>query len=959
MRWSIKTALTLTFMLLVSLPLLGSGYFALNSLTTHMEKEISGKNLLLANSYSRDIERFIEQYLHRLQNLVQLLDDESLIASENLNDYLELAVSSYPDLELLRVLDQKGLVVHLAPFDRNIMGLDMSRQDYFISTRENLSSHWSNVFISPQTGSSTLALAIPIKNGMLVGHLSLTSVREIIDSIHIGRGASVAVVDKNGTAIAHHNQNLVEQRSNLKRYEHILNGLSGKSGNFNYMIGKDNLIGSVAIVYGTGWVVAVSQTLEEMFLPIRNIKFILTMIAVCSIFFAAVAALFSVNLILRPLNKITQNARKIRNGKYTLEPVAPFFSEIKDLKESFDSMINEVRNRETYLSESEAKYRSLVDNSIVGVFTTTLDGQILYANDAMGRMYDFDSKEHMIAQGSLVRWRDLQKREQMLTEFKKHGSVSNFEAETVTHSGRHINVLFSAKQIGKNIFGMTMDITERNRTEKELEKHREHLEDLVSERTHELNFAKEAAEYANKTKSMFLANMSHELRTPLNAILGFSQMLVREPDATADQQEKLAIINHSGKHLLATINDVLDLSKIEAGRVELDAEVFDLQVMLEDIGEMFELRAKNTGIDFKLRIDADLVRYVRADVGKLRQILVNLLSNAVKFTGQGGVSLLARSISIPGDPSMVRLQLEVEDSGCGISPEHLEDIFEPFYQAGKTPAGSKGTGLGLSISKSFVKMMDGEISVDSSPGKGSQFRIELPVALAEAAEVVEAGVVGPTVMGLAPGQPAWRILIVEDNFANRLLLCSLLRKAGFEIREAENGEEAIELFKQWQPHFIWMDMRMPVMDGYEATAKIRTLPGGETVKIVAITASAFKEQRPDVLGAGCDEMVHKPFLDHQIFEAMACLLDIKYLYEEQAEEVTRMDKINLTAGMLVDLPAELLQELRESTLALNKEATLEVIARVADQAPEVGAGLKALIDNFQMVELWSLLENVK
>jgi predicted ATPase/signal transduction histidine kinase/CheY-like chemotaxis protein len=385
------------------------------------------------------------------------------------------------------------------------------------------------------------------------------------------------------------------------------------------------------------------------------------------------------------------------------------------------------------------------------------------------------------------------------------------------------------------------------------------MEGRVRQRTAEL-------EAANRAKSLFLANMSHELRTPLNAILGFSRLLARDTGVTVDQRAKLGIINSSGEHLLEMINDVLDLSRIEAGLVELEPEVFDLPRLLADMEAMFALPAQDAGLRFELSVDAGLPRYVRADAGKVREILMNLLSNAVKFTEEGGLTLRVGSTPTADDPTSISLQLEVEDSGPGIAPELQERIFESFYQAAGT--GPKGAGLGLSICRSYVEKMNGEISVQSTPGKGSLFRVEVPVALAEASEVVDSGPARP-VRGLAPGPPAPRILVVEDQRDNRLLLSRLLREAGFEVREAENGEEAIGLFPQWRPHLIWMDMRMPVLDGYETTRRIRGLAGGESVKIVAVTASAFEEQREDILACGCDELVRKPFRENEIFEAMA------------------------------------------------------------------------------------------
>lgn len=211
------------------------------------------------------------------------------------------------------------------------------------------------------------------------------------------------------------------------------------------------------------------------------------------------------------------------------------------------------------------------------------------------------------------------------------------------------------------------------------------------------------------------------------------------------------------------------------------------------------------------------------------------------------------------------------------------------------------------------------------------------------------------VIGLQADQPNWRILVVDDNLENRVLLTTLLTHIGFNVKEAINGEQAIEIFQEWHPHFIWMDMRMPVMDGFEATRKLRTLPGGESISIVAVTASALKEQHDEILACGCDEVVHKPFKDYEIFESMARQLDIKYLFKDKGTEVLQKPGINLTAEMLAELPPDLLQTLDETTLALNMEAILEVIERISEHAPDTAGGLRRLVQNFQIDPIRELL----
>jgi CheY-like chemotaxis protein len=449
--------------------------------------------------------------------------------------------------------------------------------------------------------------------------------------------------------------------------------------------------------------------------------------------------------------------------------------------------------------------------------------------------------------------------------------------------------------------------------------------------------------------------MSHELRTPLNAILGFARLMARDPGISTQQEEMLDVINRSGEHLLGMVDDVLSLSSIEAGHIELKEEPFDVVQMLTDIGLMVKSRAEGKGLGFDLELDAGLPPYLQGDAGKLRQVLINLLGNAVRYTETGHVWLRARSQPVTDDPTRVMLQLEVEDTGPGIPQDKLDTVFEAFVQGDAARNGERGTGLGLTISKSLVEMMGGEITVESEPGRGSLFRVTIPMHLAEGGAGAPDEEAVAEVVGLQAGQPEWRILVVDDNPENRLLLSNLLTQVGFTVEEAENGQEAIALFQDWRPHLIWMDMRMPVMDGYQATKKIRALPDGETVRIAAVTASVFEEQRAEILASGCDDLVRKPFRDHEIFEAMARLLGVEYVYEETGEEPARARGVELTADMLADLPPDLLQALREATLALNREATLEVIERIEDQAPDTAAGLRALVANFQMGRIRELL----
>ncbi len=409
------------------------------------------------------------------------------------------------------------------------------------------------------------------------------------------------------------------------------------------------------------------------------------------------------------------------------------------------------------------------------------------------------------------------------------------------------------------------------------------------------------AEKANQAKSIFLTNMSHELRTPLNAILGFARNLGRVKEMPPNHRKQIEIIRRSGDHLLQMIDEILNLSRIEAGRVELLRAPFDLLRSLEDIAQMISVRIQSKHLGFELELDPTLHRMVLGDAGKIRQVLINLLGNAVKFTSQGYVGLSAKTTTIDNNPDHILLQLEVEDSGEGIPEEQLSTIFDSFVQGDQDQSDAQGTGLGLAITKSLLDMMKGSINVISNVGDGSLFKVVIPLEVTGRSTISDE-IPSTRVVGLKPGQKEWRILIVDDNADNRALLNTLLVQIGFKVSEVVNGEAALKAFKEWDPHLICMDMRMPVMDGYSASRAIRDLPEGGQVKILAVTASAFKEQRQEIMDSGCDDMVRKPVIEEEFLEAIGRSLGIKYEYADTGEETAKETIIELSKDMLVDLP---------------------------------------------------------
>ena len=690
---------------------------------------------------------------------------------------------------------------------------------------------------------------------------------------------------------------------------------------------------------------AAQQTMEEMGARARRTR----ALSYAMILAGLATALALGYLITRDLSGsirgMVDQVRRAAGGDLTAQVETKGRDELADMGRELNRMVARLRDTIHALAEREGSERAVLENARVVIIVRDNQGLVRRFNPYAEALLGYRLEE-VIDRSSAI-WLDPQEVEARALELTQRAGrpvVSEIdlirllteagpdqrEWTFLARDGRRIPMLVALSRVmgaeGEQVgyLSVASDLSERKALEADLR-------------------ASEArAQMANRAKSAFLSNMSHELRTPLNAILGYAQLMERRPGRSAEDRDQLGRILGAGEHLLSLINDVLSLSKIESGGLDLRTGSFGTTALLEGVLDMQRIRAEAKGLELRLEADPALPAYLDGDAAKLRQVLVNLLGNAVKFTQRGSVVL--RAGYTPGWATFT-----VEDTGPGISDEDQRQLFQAFFQAASQPLAAEGTGLGLHISRSLVHLMGGELALESRLGEGSRFTVTLP--LPEGEPPLEVGG-GGEVLGLEPGQRPVRMLVVDDRLENRDLLAQLLVSVGFQAVTAADGVEALELWERHHPDLIWMDLRMPRMDGFEA---LQILRGKELEQnlphtfVVAISASVIDLDRETLRKSGFDDFLGKPFRESQLFEVAGRLLGLRFLTREPEGAIP-------SSGDLASLklqPEAWQADLKNAVLIGDTEAALVLVNQLG--AHPIVEGLRHLLRNYKLQELLDAL----
>jgi PAS domain S-box-containing protein len=621
-----------------------------------------------------------------------------------------------------------------------------------------------------------------------------------------------------------------------------------------------------------------------------------------------------------------------------------------DLSRAMERDITERRVAAEALTRSERRYRTMLEATPDAVVMINQQGQIVLVNTQTERMFGYPREALVGANAATLlpdayREGHARRRDAFFANFGSQVIGASVELVGLRRDGTEFPVEVRTGPFETEedtlLLAVFRDVTERTTAER---------------KSHELELTAARAESANKAKSLFLSTMSHEIRTPMNAIMGYSQVLLRDPRLGADTMADLRIINRSGAHLLNIIDNVLDMVRIEAGQSQITPKTFNIRSLLGDLQGMFRLSAAAKEVQIDVVVAGEPVEYIVADEAKTRQVFINLLGNAVKFTDRGHIAVRV-SLNYRADDRLW-LSADVEDTGVGMSAEERQQVFQPFVQGkGGQNTNKAGTGLGLAISRGLAVAMGGDVTVDSFPGRGSTFSFEIPVEPGDATYSHKQPAQTGRVRGLQAGQQAPRILIADDIGDNRDWLSRLLTSLGFCVRSVENGELAVAVWAEWNPHLILMDIHMPVMDGLEATRRIRSSPAGRGAVIIALTADAMEERRSAALAADVDGYISKPCGEDLVLQTIGTHLKLVYSYETGAAGDALLPDAP-GAEPPVEIPHDLIPSMRDAVVNGDKALLDRLILTIEHRGHAHSArGLRELADAYRYDRLVELMDN--
>ena len=913
-RWqSLATRVTLGTLVVFVVGIWSLAFYAGRSLHDDMEKLLGEQQLSTARFVGSIIDQELDERLRALETVAGRITPAILADDKAMQHFLE-------QRETLHSLFNAGNFVTRAdgnpiadvPASANRIGLNVAHRDYMVTVLKEGKSAIGRPVIGRSLKTPVFSIAAPIKAvdgkviGALVGVIDLNK-PNFLDRVVQGKygksGYFLLIAPQYKLIVTASDKNLNMQSIAPKGVNRMLDRLIGGYEGYGVTTTQAGVeeLGAGVHVPAAGWLLIIALPTSEAFDPIRHME---ERMFTAAIFFTLMAGVLIWLLLKRQLAPLSDAAETLTShiGDDVRPEPLPVSrdDEIGQLIGAFNRLLETLGYREEALKESEYRWKFAIEGSGDGLWDWNLaDGKVYYSRrwkemlgyseDEIGdsvdewerRVHSADKPSAVAAVQSCFDNRDLiyVSEHRMLC---KDGSY-----KWVLDRGMVVNRDAAGKPL--RMIGTHADITPRKHAEAELHQHRHHLEDLVASRTAQLEEARERAEVANLAKSRFLANMSHEIRTPMNAIIGLTHLLRRDRLAPG-QAERLRKIDDAASHLLSIVNDVLDLSKIEAGKLELEESDFRLTSLIDHVASIVSADARHKG----LRLDVDggkVPLWLRGDVTRLRQALVNYAGNAVKFTERGTVTLRARLLGEENDHLLIRF--EVEDSGIGIAAEKLGGLFNAFVQADvSTTRRFGGTGLGLAITARLASLMGGEVGVESTPGKGSTFwftaqlrRGHGPMPAQEEVAVDEAE------LSLRRLHAGARVLLADDNEVNCEVALELLGSVGLHVDIAVDGQEAVDKARATAYDLILMDVQMPRLDGFEATRAIRGFQGRAATPILAITANAFSDDRQSCLDAGMNDFVVKPVNPEALYAAL-----LKWLPAVAAEGTAVADE-DIPAGL--------------------------------------------------------------